>query len=120
MKINLKSLCPTIGAANQHSRRVFCQIQTWLGEDGTISYTDWGWRAEKQNLFPVLTDEPLIPAILLKRFYCGLGKAVARIVVVGKMVKLSTLYFYTAVLRRNDVSQYEERGEDKHSIEEIA
>ncbi len=66
LKINLKSLWP--------SRRVFCQIQTWLGRDENICCTDCGRRAENQNLFPVLTDEPLIPVTLLKRFYCDCKK----------------------------------------------
>jgi len=67
VKIDVASLCPTLGAAKQHSLRVFSQIQSWLNRE--IHSLDWDWKKESDILFRVISDV-LIPLILLKTSYC--------------------------------------------------
>lgn len=72
---SMEGICPTIGAAAQHSYRVYCQVQMWLSPDEDINYTDRGWEKDHQtNLLLILTEEPLIPEVQLKMLFCGCKK----------------------------------------------
>lgn len=72
---NLKSLCPTEGAARQHSYRVYLQMQVWQGH--TLSMSKWGWRKEKDMFSAVGTTEAPAPNTLLKKLYCSCQKGCA-------------------------------------------
>lgn len=43
----LEKLPPTVGAAVQHSYRVYFQLQTWLGNE--VQPTEWGWKVTTAN-----------------------------------------------------------------------
>jgi len=42
--------CPTTGAVREHSYRVFCQVQWWLGIE--VEVFEWGWIRDSFGLFP--------------------------------------------------------------------
>ncbi|KAI4478910.1 hypothetical protein M0802_014479 [Mischocyttarus mexicanus] len=65
---NLASLPPTDSAANFHCRRVYCQVQQWLGNQ--IDETNWGWKIVNDMLEPIQTNDPLIPETLLLDISC--------------------------------------------------
>lgn len=65
---HLQSLPPTVDSAIQHSYRVYFQVQTWLSCQK--SALDWGWKATKDGLQPVLTQNTLIPTNLLETISC--------------------------------------------------
>jgi len=73
-KIDFRNLCPTVGAAKQHSFRVYCQIQSWLGKTYRRD-TLWGWNSSSE---PIMTSEPLMPGILLKKAFCSCKKGCSR------------------------------------------
>ncbi|GBP85485.1 hypothetical protein EVAR_89629_1 [Eumeta japonica] len=47
------------GAAEQHCYRAYYQLQTWLGNELTV--TDWGWKKHERGIMPKLTEMELIP-----------------------------------------------------------
>ncbi|GBP73891.1 hypothetical protein EVAR_82720_1 [Eumeta japonica] len=53
------NLPPTEGAAEQHCYRAYYQLQTWLGNELTV--TDWGWKKHERGIMPKLTEMELIP-----------------------------------------------------------
>lgn len=69
---SLEKLPPTIGAAKQHSFRVYHQLQKWLGNE--LDAYQWGWKEVKVNNskipLPKFTDCPLIPPDILKKVSC--------------------------------------------------
>jgi len=71
-KVDLRSLCPTDEAIRQHSYRVHCQIQTWLGR--TVDFQNWGWKVKENSQLPVTTIKQPAPAILLKSIFCSCKK----------------------------------------------
>ena len=66
-------LPPTTDAAKFHSRRVYFQVQAWLGN--VMVAAEWGWTARKSRLGPVLKPEKMkkaaAPASLLKIIRCA-------------------------------------------------
>ena len=48
--VKLPSLAPTADAAFGHFKRVYLQIQTWLGRK--ILPEEWGWKYESKILIP--------------------------------------------------------------------
>ncbi|KAK3927182.1 Protein asteroid-like protein 1 [Frankliniella fusca] len=65
---SLATLPPTSAAAQQHSFRVYLQVQQWLGND--LDPTAWGWRAENGTLLPIPTTLPAVPPELQGRLSC--------------------------------------------------
>ncbi|GBP62150.1 hypothetical protein EVAR_40600_1 [Eumeta japonica] len=63
------NLPPTEGAAEQHCYRAYYQLQTWLGNELTV--TDWGWKKHERGIMPKLTEMELIPEVLLKTICCS-------------------------------------------------
>ena len=65
-------LPPTTDAARFHSRRVYHQVQTWLGN--SMEATEWGWVLRKTRLGTVLKpnrmEQVAAPASLLKMVRC--------------------------------------------------
>jgi len=47
-------LSPTEEATKHHSLRTYYQIMTWMGEEADLEPTDWGWKAEANQLIPVM------------------------------------------------------------------
>lgn len=46
----LANLPPTEGAAEQHCYRAYYQLQTWLGNELTV--TNWGWKQHQHGIMP--------------------------------------------------------------------
>ena len=69
IKADLSSFPPTKGAAEQHSFRVYLQIQQWL--DNNLHPEQWGWtRIEDGSLFPITTNDPVAPEKILNSIFC--------------------------------------------------
>ena len=68
---NLKNLPPTSGACQEHSFRVYFQIQTWKGH--TLNPGEWGWKlaSESNHYYPVTTQTPFAPDSLLESISCS-------------------------------------------------
>ena len=66
---DLRMLCPTEGAARQHSYRVYVQVQAWLGNN--LPITEWGWKKTAGVYLPICTTEPPAPDELLKKLFCN-------------------------------------------------
>ena len=71
-------LPPTIDAANFHNRRVFHQVQAWLGN--YLQPTEWGWVLEKTPtgkpiLKPTRMTQEAAPKSLLNIVKCNCSKA---------------------------------------------
>ena len=70
-------LPPTIDAANFHNRRVFHQVQAWLGN--SLQPTEWGWVLEKTPtgkpiLKPTRMAQEAAPKSLLNIVKCNCRK----------------------------------------------
>ena len=65
---NLASLSPTESAANFHCRRVYYQMQQWLGNE--IDASRWGWKLVNDALQPIQTNDALVPETLLIDISC--------------------------------------------------
>ena len=70
--VQSKSLPPTAAAANQHSLRVFLQVQSWNNPTSSMDPTQWGWEQRQNRYFPVYTakDVAVAPQQLLKIIRC--------------------------------------------------
>ncbi|GBM32978.1 hypothetical protein AVEN_263474-1 [Araneus ventricosus] len=68
----MASLPPTEAAAHQHSRRVYNQIQNWLGNKKRPE--DWGWERTISGLQPVKTLKPPAPDSILLKIFCKCTK----------------------------------------------
>lgn len=64
-----EDLPPTSEAAKHHSRRVFLQIQQWLGYK--LDPAEWGWVLREEKFYPITTNLPPAPQIILKGIKCG-------------------------------------------------
>ncbi|GFU48289.1 uncharacterized protein TNCV_4626951 [Trichonephila clavipes] len=51
----LSSLPPTTGAAFEHLKRVYLQIQIWLGND--VDIDNWGWKHFNNMLIPIAMNQ---------------------------------------------------------------
>lgn len=69
---HLASLPPTEAAAQQHSLRVYFQVQQWLGNEKDPE--QWGWKKTKDGLEPVTTLQPPAPQAVLKLISCKCKK----------------------------------------------
>ncbi|CAH0724588.1 unnamed protein product, partial [Brenthis ino] len=58
------SLPPTADAAFGHFKRVYLQIQTWLGKE--ITSEEWGWKYKCGMLIPQIMTHLPAPESLLK------------------------------------------------------
>ena len=68
-KLQLASLPPTSAAAKEHSKRVYNQVQQWLG--CSLPPTEWGWDLVNGQLHPTLTRKPPAPDTLLNLISCN-------------------------------------------------
>lgn len=66
--VKLPSLPPTVDAAFGHFKRVYLQIQTWLGRE--ILPEEWGWKYECGILMPQTMTQPPAPDALIKMIFC--------------------------------------------------
>ena len=64
----LASLPPTSAAAEQHSYRVYLQVQEWLGN--CLDPTKWGWSMIEKSLKPIPTTKEVAPLKLLQLQGC--------------------------------------------------
>lgn len=69
---NLASLPPTEAAAQQHTLRVYFQVQEWLGNKKDPE--QWGWKKTKEGLVPIPTLLPPAPEAVLKLISCKCKK----------------------------------------------
>ena len=67
--IDCSSLPPTSSAAEQHSFRVYHQIQTWMGNE--MDPTEWGWKFVNNKHVPLTTTLSAAPEKLLAIIHCG-------------------------------------------------
>lgn len=65
--IQLNVLPPTESALVQHVKRVYFQIQAWLGIN--LNPEQWGWKRTKFILIPIMMDSPAAPETLLQQVY---------------------------------------------------
>lgn len=72
IKPDISSLPPTEGAAKQHSRRTYLQVQQWLGNE--LPPQEWGWKRLGDTLVPIITEDPPAPEVLLKTIFCRCTK----------------------------------------------
>ena len=67
-----EQLPPTSDAAKFHSYRVFYQVQVWSGDpDSELKAEEWGWKNKDDFLYPLTTDVPPAPRLLLKIVKCS-------------------------------------------------
>lgn len=71
--VKLSSLVPTVGALNEHIKRVYLQVQIWLGNKN-INPLDWGWLKIEGKLHPVNNPNPPAPEELLQMIFCSCKK----------------------------------------------
>lgn len=64
-------LPPTASSTRYHSLRVYYQVMVWMGSEGDLNATDWGWRLEDDKLVPVMSDKDAAPENLLKMIRCN-------------------------------------------------
>ena len=67
--IECKSLPPTSAAAEQHSYRVYLQIQTW--REIPLDTEQWGWKLHNGKYVPIPTLMPAAPVELMSIMHCN-------------------------------------------------
>ena len=67
--IECGTLPPTSAAAEQHSYRVYHQIQTWL--ENCLDATEWGWKVIHNQYVPVTSTLPAAPPELMNIIHCN-------------------------------------------------
>lgn len=60
-------------ALDEHSKRVYYQVQVWLGNK-TIKPTDWGWIKNEGSLEPIRMQNSPAPQELLQMIFCNCKK----------------------------------------------
>ncbi|KAJ8672055.1 hypothetical protein QAD02_003314 [Eretmocerus hayati] len=65
----LKLLPPTEASLREHVKRVYYQMQTWLGK--SLDACNWGWKRTHTMMFPLMTSQPPAPEELLNTITCG-------------------------------------------------
>jgi hypothetical protein len=83
-KIQLAALPPTSASANEHSFRVYHQVQQWLGVE--LPPTKWGWELTDGQLQPLFTRQPPAPEKLLSLISCNCKSGCERSLAAGKQV----------------------------------
>ena len=66
--VEVHSLPPTTDAARFHSRRVYLQVQTWLGH--VLKAEQWGWKLVNSRYEAILMDRAPAPESILKVIRC--------------------------------------------------
>lgn len=92
----LSSLPPTTDAAFEHLKRVYLQIQIWLGND--VNIENWGWKYSRNMLIPVTMTQLPAPDNLLQMLFCNCKKGCGAACGCRK----SGLYCSVACLQCND------------------
>ena len=64
-QISLALLPPSDSALREHVKRVYYQIQSWLGR--SLNPEDWGWKRSNSLMLPVMNNKPVAPAHLLEQ-----------------------------------------------------
>ena len=67
--VDPKTLPPTAAAAAHHSKRIYHQVQAWLGRH--LDPVSWGWMLQNNRYTPLMTSQPPAPHELLDVIYCG-------------------------------------------------
>lgn len=77
--VKLSYLVPTVNALDEHIKRVYLQIQMWLGNK-EIDITDWKWFKSDDFLQTIKMKSSSAPEELLKMIYynCKKGCGSAR------------------------------------------
>ena len=65
--VQLNVLPPTENAAAEHLKRVYLQIQLWLGHEGKPE--DLGWEYKQNILRPITITKTAAQEILLKKLF---------------------------------------------------
>lgn len=68
-KVDLRKIIPTVDGLTQHIKRVYFQIQTWLGEK--LNPLDWGWELYNEELSPITMTKEAGPPEILNTISCG-------------------------------------------------
>lgn len=68
----MSNLPPTENAAIEHLKRVYFQVQLWLGNDDLPE--KWGWENKDQFLTPIKMTQAPAPESLLKNIFCNCQK----------------------------------------------
>ena len=64
-KVDLRALPPTEDATEQHSYRVYAQIQLWLQH--AIEPTEWDWMKTECGLEAIRTTNAIAPPKLMRK-----------------------------------------------------
>ena len=72
----LSSLPPTADAAFEHLKRVYLQIQIWLGnlDIKNADIKNWGWKYFNNMLIPITINQLPAPDTLLQMLFCNCKK----------------------------------------------
>ncbi|XP_031788953.1 uncharacterized protein LOC116417917 isoform X1 [Nasonia vitripennis] len=68
-ELSLSSLPPTDSVLREHAKRVYYQMQIWLGFD--LDPVLWGWKRTSNMLLPIMNPKPVAPVELLEMIFCG-------------------------------------------------
>ncbi|XP_058793287.1 uncharacterized protein LOC131665425 [Phymastichus coffea] len=68
-ELSLKTLAPTAAVLKQHAKRVYYQMQIWLGFE--LDPVLWGWKRTTNMLIPIMNTEPIAPKDLVEMVFCG-------------------------------------------------
>ena len=69
--VEVNTLPPTTAAVENHSKRVFLQVQEWLGKADQFGPEEWGWICKNGKLFPATVSLPPAPESLLTVIRCS-------------------------------------------------
>ena len=69
--VQVHTLPPTSAATENHSKRVFLQVQEWLGKADQLNPEEWGWTCKNGKLFPDTVSLPATPESLLTVIRCS-------------------------------------------------
>ncbi|XP_045475385.1 uncharacterized protein LOC123686399 isoform X2 [Harmonia axyridis] len=68
-EVILASLPPTESALREHTKRVYYQIQQWLGNN--LNPDDWGWRRTLFMMIPIMSNAEPAPKELIDKVSCS-------------------------------------------------
>ena len=69
--VQVHTLPLTSEATESHSKRVFLQVQEWLGKADQLNPEEWGWTCKNGKLFPDTVSLPAAPESLLTVIRCS-------------------------------------------------
>lgn len=73
--VQLNTLPPTENATHEHIKRVYFQVQSWLGNK--LAPEQWGWEYKINILMPVSMTQDPAPQKILKALFCNCQKGCA-------------------------------------------